>query len=81
MIVGSYEGVRPLIERYRARASSIEYPAPARWTAESRPRLDLIKPLLMTFDSAHLAAAAKSLRDSPPLERTTSFVAGVAAGL
>jgi hypothetical protein len=73
--------VRPLIERYRAIASEIEYPAPTRWTPDSRPRLDAIKPLLVIFDTAHLAAAARSLRDSPPPERTTPFVAGVLSGL
>ncbi len=81
IVVGSYEGVRPLIKRYRAIASEIDYPAPTRWTPDSHPRLDAIKPLLVTFDSAHLAAAAQTLRDSPPPERTTPFVAGVAAGL
>lgn len=81
VIVGTYEGVRPLIERYRATASEIDYPAPTRWTPDSRPRLDVIKPLLVTFDSAHLAAASHSLRDSPPPERTTPFVAGVLSGL
>ncbi len=79
--VGSYEGLRPLIERYRAIASEIEYPAPTRWTPDSRPRLDVIKPLMVIFDTAHLAAAARSLRDSPPPERTTPFVAGVLSGL
>lgn len=81
IIVGSYEGVSPLIERYRTVASEIEYPAPKRWTPDSRPPRDVVAPLLVTFDSAHLAAAAQSLRDSPPPERTTPFVAGVTAGL
>ena len=81
IIVGSYDGVRPLLERYRAIATEIDYPAPARWTPDSHPRLDVVKPLLMTFDTSHLIAAAKSLRDSPPPERTTPFVAGVTAGL
>ncbi|HKN14225.1 MAG TPA: hypothetical protein VJX68_13625 [Candidatus Binatus sp.] len=81
IVVGSYEGVRPLIERYRASASEIDYPGPTRWTPDSRPRLDVIKPLLVTFEAAHLAAAARKLRDSPPPERTTPFVAGVLAGL
>jgi hypothetical protein len=81
IIVGSYEGVRPLIERYRAIASAIDYPAPARWTADSHPRLDVIKPLLVTFDVAHLADAARSLQTSLPPERTTPFLAGVTAGL
>jgi len=81
IVVGSYEGVRPLIERYRAIASEIDYPAPTRWTADSRPRLDVIKPLLVTFDTAHLIDAARSLQTSPPPERTTTFLAGVTAGL
>ncbi len=81
VIVGTYEGVRPLIDRYRAIASEIEYPAPTRWTPDSRPRPDVIKPLLVIFDTPHLAAAARSLRDSPPPERTTPFVAGVLSGL
>jgi len=81
IIVGSYEGVRPLIERYRGVASGIDYPAPTRWTPDSHPRLDVIKPLLVTFDSVHLVAAAEKLRDSPPPERSTPFVAGVTAGL
>ncbi len=81
IIVGSYEGVRPLIERYRASASEVDYPAPTRWTPDSHPRRDVVMPLLVTFDAAHLVAAAKSLRDTPPPERTTPFVAGVSAGL
>lgn len=81
IIVGSYEGVRPLIERYRAVASEVDYSAPTRWTPDSHPRLDVIKPLLVTFDTAHLIDAAHSLQTSPPPERTTSFLAGVTAGL
>jgi hypothetical protein len=81
IIVGSYEGVRPLIERYRAIASEIDYPGATRWTPDSHPRLDVIAPLLVIFDSAQLAAAAQKLRDSPPPERTTPFVAGVLSGL
>ncbi len=37
IIVGSYEGVRPLIKRYRGIASELDYPAPTRWTPDSRP--------------------------------------------
>jgi len=81
IVVGSYEGVRPLIERYRATASAIDYPAPTRWTPDSHPLLDVIKPLLVTFETAHLIDAARSLQTSPPPERTTSFLAGVTAGL
>jgi len=81
IIVGSYDSVKPLIERYRTLASEIDYPAPTRWTPDSNPRPDVIKPLLVIFDSAQLVAAAHGLQTSPPPERTTSFVAGVSAGL
>jgi hypothetical protein len=74
IIGGSYEGVRPLIERYRATASEIYYPGATRWTPDSRPPMDVIKPLLVAFDSTHLAAAAQSIRDSPPPEMTTPFL-------
>jgi hypothetical protein len=76
IIVGSYEGVRPLIDRYRATASEIQYPAPKRWTPDSNPRADVIKPLLVIFDNSGLQAAAKSLQTSPPPERTTPFISG-----
>ena len=81
IIVGSYEGVRPLIERYRGIASEIDYPAPTPWTPDSHPRIDVIQPLLVTFNSAELASAVQRLRDSPPAERTTPFVAGAMTGL
>jgi hypothetical protein len=81
IIVGSYDGLRPLLERYRAIATELDYPAPTRWTPDSHPRNDVVKPLLLTFDTSHLNAAAQTLRDSPPPERTTPFVAGVTAGL
>jgi hypothetical protein len=76
IIVGSYEGVKPLIDRYSATAAEIQYPAPTRWTLDSHPRRDAIRPLLIIFDSAGLTSAANDLRKSPPPERTTPFVAG-----
>jgi hypothetical protein len=76
IIVGSYEGVKPLIDRYSATAAEIQYPAPTRWTPDSNPRRDAIKPLLIIFDSAGLTSAANDLRASPPPERTTPFIAG-----
>jgi hypothetical protein len=79
--VGSYEGVRPLLERYREIASELDYPAPSRWAPASPPRTDFTAPLLVSFDRAQLAAAAQRLHDSPPPERTTSFIAGVSSGL
>jgi hypothetical protein len=76
IIVGSYEGVRPLIDRYSATASEIQYPAPTRWTRDSNPRSDVIKPLLVIFDRAGMQSAANELRTSPPPERTTPFISG-----
>jgi hypothetical protein len=81
IVVGSYDGVRPLIERYQSIASTIDYPGPKRWTPDSHPRGDIIAPMLVIFDRAHLSAAAKAIHDSPPPERTTSFLAGVRSGL
>jgi hypothetical protein len=81
IIVGSYEGVKRLIDRYSATASEIQYPTPSRWTRDSNPRSDVINPLLVIFDSAGVQSAAKDLRASPPPERTTPFVAGVLAGV
>jgi hypothetical protein len=74
VIVGSYEGVKPLIDRYAATAAEIQYPAPTRWTRDSNPRRNVIKPLLMIFDSAGVRTAAAELRTSPPPERTTPFI-------
>jgi hypothetical protein len=74
IIVGSYGGVKPLLDRYRATASEIQYPAPTRWTRDSNPRTDVTKPLLVIFDNAGIQAAATQLKTSPPPERTTPFL-------
>lgn len=74
IIVGSYEGVKPLLARYSATASEIDYPAPSRWTRASNPPTDQIKPLLVIFDPAGVQAAVKDLQTAPPPERTTPFV-------
>ena len=79
--VGTYEGLKPLLERYREIASELDYPAPTRWAPDSPPQTDFVAPMLVTFDPARLAAAAQELHESPPLERTTPFLAGVLAGL
>jgi hypothetical protein len=81
IVTGSYDGVRPLIERYQSIASAIDYPGPTRWTPASHPHRDIVAPMLLIFDRAHLLAAAKSLHDWPPPERTTAFLAGVKSGL
>jgi hypothetical protein len=74
IIVGSYEGVKPLIDRYRTTASEIQYPAPTRWTPNAIPRADVIKPFVVIFDNAGIQAAAKALQTSPPPERSAPFL-------
>ncbi len=73
VIVGSYDGVKPLIDRYAATSAEIQYPA-TRWTPDSNPRRDVIKPLLVLFDAPGLRAASAQLQTSPPPERTTPFL-------
>jgi hypothetical protein len=73
-IFGSYEGVKPLMERYRGVASEIDYPAPTRWTPQSSPPHDRLGTLLIAFDRAHFDAAANQLKSSPPPERTMPFL-------
>lgn len=71
---GSYEGLRPLIDRYSAGAAAeIQYPAPARWNPQSRPLRDQLAPILIIFDRAQLEAASRLLKLSPPPEATTPF--------
>lgn len=77
VVLGSYDGVKPLIDRYGGSASEIRYPQFKKWTPGSTPPKDTVKSLLMTFDRDHLMAVAKELQTSPPPERTTSFIAGV----
>jgi hypothetical protein len=76
---GSYEGLKPLIDRYLSSATEVHYPAPARWSPSVRYRTDVIKPLLIIFNAAQLRAAAEKLKTAPPPELTTSFIDGVSA--
>ncbi len=71
---GSYEGLRPLIERYSAGAAEVQYPAPARWNRDSRPLKDQLGPILIIFDHAQLEGASNRLKLSPPPEITTPFL-------
>ena len=74
-IFGSYGGVKPLIERYRAIASEIDYPAPTRWNKQSSPAEDRLGTLLMIFDRAQFEAASTQLKSSPQTEMMTPFLA------
>jgi hypothetical protein len=76
VMFGSYEGFKPLIERYRTSASEIDYPAPSRLDPRSSPPKDRLEKLLIIFDRVQFEAAAAQLKSSPPTEMTTPFLAG-----
>jgi hypothetical protein len=76
VMFGSYEGFKPLIERYRTFASEIDYPAPSRWDPRSSQSEDRLEKLLIIFDRVQFEAAAAQLKSSPPTEMTTPFLAG-----
>ncbi len=81
-VLGSYPVAKFLIDRYRGHAAEILYPVPFRWTPDSKPPRDQVKPLmlLLVFDRPRLIAAADQLRSSPPPELTTPFLGAPAAG-
>ncbi|HEY6393826.1 MAG TPA: hypothetical protein VIX12_00340, partial [Candidatus Binataceae bacterium] len=74
-IRGSYAALKPLAERYRARAARIYYPYPDDWSpsgnyGELRPN----KMMIFEFDTKSLEDAAAALRNSPPPERIRPFL-------
>ncbi len=79
-MLGSYPVAKLLIDRYRAQAAEIYYPMPLRWSPDSKPPRDRVKPLLLLliFDRAQLSAAAETLKTSPPPELITPFLAAPA---
>jgi hypothetical protein len=73
VLLGSAQGVKPLLDRYLDKAE-LRYPAPSRWDPKSSPAEDRSDKLMMIFDRAQLEAAARQLKSSPPPERTTPFL-------
>jgi hypothetical protein len=79
-IGGTYEALRPLVERYRGIATEIYYPYPMKWSPERKyPSDDRHKRMVFIFDPLALARAAADLHESPPPEMTTPFLAGIGA--
>ncbi len=80
VLLASYPAAKLLIDRYRD-AAEIRYPMDRPWNLDAAPppNPQELRMLLLTFDRAHLAAAAERLRSSPPPETTTPFLAGPAA--
>ena len=74
VMLGSPEGMRPLLERYSGKVDELEFPAPSRWDPQSSPSPDRLDKLLMILDRAQLETAARQLAASPPPEMTTPFL-------
>jgi hypothetical protein len=71
---GTYESIKPLIERYAGGSAEILYPAPALWDPRSSLPTDELQPLMLIFSRRQLEAAGQKLKTSPPPEMTTPFL-------
>jgi hypothetical protein len=74
VLLGSPDGVKPLVDRYFGKVDELDYPAPSRWNPHSRLSNDRMGKMLMIFDRAGLKAAAAQLKSSPPPEMTNPFL-------
>jgi len=74
VLLGSAQGMKPLLDRYFGRVDELDYPAPSRWTPQTSESLDRLDKLLMILDHAQLETAAAQLKSSPPPEMTTPFL-------
>jgi hypothetical protein len=71
---GSYDGLKPLIDRLSMQGAEILYPAPTPWNPRAIPDKELLGTMLALFDREKFDAAVASLKASPPLEMTTPFL-------
>jgi hypothetical protein len=74
VLLGSPQGMKPLLDRYFGRVDELDYPAPSRWTPQTSRSPDRLDKLLMVLDRVQLETAATQLRSSPPPEMTTPFL-------
>ena len=74
VLLGSAQGMKPLLDRYFGSVDELDYPAPSRWTPQTSESLDRLDKLLMILDHAQLETAAAQLKSSPPPEMTTPFL-------
>ncbi len=74
VLLGSLDGVKPLLDRYFGKVDELDYPAPSRWNPHSRLSNDRMGKMLMILDRAELEAAAAQLKSSPPPEMTNPFL-------
>jgi hypothetical protein len=65
-ITGSYEALKPTIERYRGFAREVFFPYPARLSESPRGNL-FLRLLVMDFDRADLAKAAAAAKQAGPV--------------
>jgi hypothetical protein len=74
VLLGSAQGMKPLLDRYFGRVDELDYPAPSRWTPATSPSQDRMDKMLMVLDHTQLETAAAQLKSSPPPEMTTPFL-------
>ena len=74
VLLGSADGVKPILNRYFGKADELDYPAPSRWNPQSSSSAGRMDKLLMILDRAQLESAAAQLKSSPPPEMTTPFL-------
>ena len=65
-VTGSYEALKPTIERYRSLAREVYFPYPAKLSESPRGNL-FLRLLVMNFDRANLAKAAAAARQAVPV--------------
>jgi hypothetical protein len=73
-MLGSANGMKPLLARYFGKVDELDYPAPTRWNPHASPPEDQMDRLMMILDRAQLETAAVQLKSSPPAEVTTPFL-------
>jgi len=74
VLLGSAQGMKPLLDRYFGKVDELQFPAPSRWSPHSSPPEDRLDKLLMILDHTQLETAAAQLKSSPPPEMTTPFL-------
>jgi hypothetical protein len=74
VLLGSAQGMKPLLDRYFGRVDELDYPAPSRWSPQTPPSQDRMDKMLMVLDHTQLETAAAQLKSSPPPEMTTPFL-------
>src|ERR1700683_1140892 len=73
VLLGSAQGMKPLLDRYFGKVDELQFPAPSRWSPHSSPPEDRLDKLLMIFGHPQLETPAAQLKSSPPPQMKTPF--------